>query len=315
MKKVLKIVGIILLVVAVLVAALLIWLSKKPAVADDYTSKIQTGGTIEAKYLAMGSHEVSYIECAAIMHDFKKYEIYYPSDISAGTEKYPVVIFSNGTGIKGSKYPAVLRHLASWGFIVIATEEENSWNGFSSEMCLRTIIMLDETETIESWEINPFYRHVDLDNIGVSGHSQGGVGVINAATENKHGNMIKAIFSASPTNMALAQGLQWEYDPNLITVPTFLVSGTGNGDENLVVSGEQLREIYDAVPDTVTKVMARRTNADHGDMLSFADGYMTAWFIWQLQGNEEAAKAFIGDAPELLTNPLYQDQQIEIIQP
>ena len=69
----------------------------------------------------------------------------------------------------------------------MATEEENSWNGFSSELCLRTIIKFNETETIEGWESNPFYGRVNIDNICVSGHSQGGVGVINAATENKHG--------------------------------------------------------------------------------------------------------------------------------
>lgn len=66
-----------------------------------------------------------------------------------------------------TKYPAVLKHLASWGFIVMATEEENSWNGFSSEMCLRTIIKFNETETIEGWESNPFYGRVNIDNIGV----------------------------------------------------------------------------------------------------------------------------------------------------
>ncbi len=90
------------------------------------------------------------------------------------------------------------------------------------------------------------------------------------------------------------------------------MSSTGNGDENLVVSGTQLQEIYDAVPDTITKVIARRTNADHGDMLSFADGYMTAWFMWQLQGDEEAAMAFIGSSPEIMTNELYTNQQIHV---
>lgn len=311
MKKVLKVIGIIVLVFVLLVAALLVYLSTKPSVADDYTQKVKTGGTIEAKYLAMGPHEVSYLERAG-MHDFKKYEIYYPSDITSGTVRYPVVIYSNGTGVKASKYPAVLKHLASWGFIVMATEEENSWNGFSSEMCLRLIAKLNETETVDGWKTNPLFGHVDLDNIGVSGHSQGGVGVINAATENKNGSKIKAVFSASPTNMALAQALEWDYDASLISVPIFLVSSTGNSDENLVVSGTQLQEIYEAVPDTVTKVMARRTGADHGDMLSFADGYMTAWFMWQLQGDEEAAKVFTGDSPEIMTNELYTDQQIDI---
>ena len=95
-------------------------------------------------------------------------------------------------------------------------------------------------------------------------------------------NMIKAIFSASPTNMTMAQALQWDYNPSLISIPVFFVSSMGNGDENLVVSGTQLQEIFDAVPDTVTKVMARRTDAEHGDMLSVADGYMTAWLFLYL---------------------------------
>lgn len=136
--------------------------------------------------------------------------------------------------------------------------------------------------------------------------------LMNAVTENKHGYMIKAIFSASPTNMQLAEALQWDYDPSQITIPTFFVSSTGNGDENLVVSATQLQEIYDAVPDTVTKVMARRKDADHGDMLSVADGYMTAWFRWLLQGDDEAATAFIGNNAELMRNNLYQDQRVNI---
>ena len=314
MKKVFKIIGIVLLVIVVLIAAiaaLLFYLSRQPAVAENYIEKVETGGEIEAKYLEMGPHEVSYLEQGG-MHDFKKYEIYYPADIAGGDAAYSVVIYSNGTGVMASKYPAVLKHLASWGFIVMATEEENSWNGFSSEMCLRFIMKMNETEKIEGWEINPFYRHVDFENIGVSGHSQGGVGVFNAVTENKNGGMIKAIFSASPTNLELAHGLEWDYDPSQISVPIFLVSGTGDGDEKLVVSGTQLSEIFDFIPETVTKIMARRTGADHGDMLNFADGYMTAWFMWQLQGDNEAGKAFTGNDAEILSNTLYQDQKISL---
>ena len=310
LKGILCVIGALALIVIVLAIVFFTVASKAQAAPEDYTETLETGGELEAKYLHMGAHEVSYLEQNG-MHDFKKYEIYYPSDIS-DSDPCPVVIFSNGTGVLGSKYPAVLRHLASWGFIVMATEEEYSWNGFSSEMCLRYIIQLHETETVEGWESNPFYQHVDLDNIGVSGHSQGGVGVINAATENKSGGRIKAIFAASPANLELAHALQWDYDPALITVPTFLVSSTGDGDENLVVSGAQLQAIYDGIPDSAGKIMMRRTGADHGDMLYAADGYMTAWFLWQLQGDQDAAKAFVGESAEILHNPLYQDQQVSL---
>ena len=306
MKKMIKLFLVIIVIAICLVAILLLNLSRRMAVPNDYTATVQTGGDIEAKYLAMGEYDVSYLEMGGL-HDFKKYEIYYPSNIASMAKKLPVVIFSNGTGVPASKYPALLKHLASWGFIVMATEEEYSWNGFSSEMCLRTITGLNDTEAVDAWKANPFYQRVDLKNIGVSGHSQGG-GVINAVNENKHGAMIKTIFSASPANMTLAQGLQWEYDPSLINVSVFFVSSTGDSDEKLVVSGKQLQDIYDAVPDTVDKVMARRSNAEHGDMLYYADGYMTAWFMWQLQDDEYASNAFIGEDAEILSNKLYQDQ-------
>lgn len=311
MKKVMKWIAILLVVVIAAIVCLLMFISKSPVVADDYGDKVQAGGEIEKTYLGLGSHQVSYWE-QNVMQDFKKYEIYYPTDITETDNKYPVVIFSNGTGVQGSKYAALQKHLASWGFITMATEEENSWSGLSSEMCLRTIILLNENESIEGWAENPFFGHVDLDHIGVSGHSQGGAGVFNAATAHKNSDMIKAVFAASPTNMSLASGLQWDYDPSLIKVPVFMVSGTGNADENLVVSGEQLEEIYQTVPDSCTKIMARRTGADHGDMLTSADGYMTAWFMWLLQADEKAGKAFTSDDPELLGNDLYQDQQAYI---
>ena len=58
--------------------------------------------------------------------------------------------------------------------------------------------------------------------------------------------------------------------------------------------------------------MMRRKECDHGQMLYFADGYVTAWFMWLLQNDKEAAKAFVGEKPELLTNPLYQDQESDL---
>lgn len=47
-------------------------------------------------------------------------------------------------------------------------------------------------------------------------------------------------------------------------------------------------------------------------MLYSADGYITAWFMWHLQGGEEASKALVGDNAEILDNKLYQNQRILI---
>ena len=305
MKKALKIIGIVVLTVVVLLVVLFLKLANKPAVAKDYTKTVKTGGELEARYLQMGSYEVSNLKMD-VMENFKCYEIWYPTEITSTDRKFPAVIFANGTGVKASSYTPVLEHLASWGFVVIGTEEEYSWNGFSCEMCLRLLMKVNEIEDYPIADPNPFYGKIDLENIGLSGHSQGGVGVFNAATDTAHKHMYKAIFSASPTSMALAHNLEWDYDVTGLDIPVFLASSTGNADENLVVNLEGLREIYDAIPSD-TKLMLRRNDADHGDMLSFADGYMTAWFLWQLQGDSDAARAFVGKEAEIWNNSYYQD--------
>ena len=156
---------------------------------------------------------------------------------------------------------------------------------------------------------NELYGKVDFENVGITGHSQGGVGVFNAVTEQKSGRYYKTIVSLSPTNHELADALDWLYDESKITVPTLLLSSTGSTDENLVVNLDGLTDIYNRISSNVTKVMARRNNADHGDMLYFADGYVTAWFMYWLQDDESAGEAFFGENAELMKNEWYQDQK------
>lgn len=306
MKKILKIIGIIVLVIIVLVVVILLFISKIPSVPDDYTKQVSTGGDLEATYLAMGSHEVSYFESAA-MNSFEKYEIYYPTDIDE-IEKLPVVVFVNGTGVKGSKYPALQKHMASWGFITIATEEEYAWNGFSAEMCVRYLTMLNEYQ--EDGKENVFYGKIDLENVGITGHSQGGTGVINAITEQRNADIYKAaVILSGGGNKQLSEALLWDFDETKIQTPTMMLASTGDADLGLVTL-EDLQSLYENIPNDVTKLMARRKDIDHGKMLYYGDGYVTAWFMYYLQGDTEAGEAFFGADAEMLTNDNWQNVQV-----
>lgn len=306
----LKIVLIVVLCFLVLIAAALVWLSSQPAVPDNYTQKVNTGGEIESRYLQNGAYEVSYKE-ATVMQSFGKYEIWYPKDIESSDTRYPVVVISNGTGVKASKYPAVMEHLASWGFVVMATEEEYSWNAFGTEMCLRFAIKMNEQEQVHDWESNPFLDKLDMEHIGVFGHSQGGVGVINAATNIEHASMIKAVFAASPTQPELASALEWDYDAGKLTVPTFLMAATGKTDSETICPLAGLQKIYDSIPESTPKVMCRRNDGDHGNMLYYGDGYMTAWFMYWLHGDTDAGAAFFHENAEILFNANWQDINME----
>lgn len=55
------------------------------------------------------------------------------------------------------------------------------------------------------------------------------------------------------------------------------------------------------------KFMARRSHADHGDMLAMADSYMTAWFLYWLKGDVQAQSVFFGENAEILNNGNWQD--------
>ena len=307
MKKVIKIIGIVVVIAIILIIILLKILENMPSVPENYQNQVQTGGEVEAKYMANGSYDVSVYEETA-WQGFSKYIIYYPTELESSNKQYPVIVISNGSGTPLSKFPAVPKHFASWGFIVIGTEEHNDWNGFSSEMCVRHLMRLNGSETIGE-KANMFYQKVDLENVGIVGHSQGGVGVFSAITVHENSSIYKAAVSLSPTNKDAAHALEWEYDLSKIHTPIMLIAGEGGGDD-WVVTGEQLKEIFDDIDST--KLITRRKNTPHGETLYSANGYVIAWFMWQLQGDEEAAKAFTGDNPEIMNNPLYQDQQIDI---
>lgn len=308
MKKVLKIIGIALLVIVVGTFALLKYLGSRPAAPGDYQRSVKTGSSAEAKYLADGPYAVSVYE-EPVLQVFKQYVIYYPSDLETSDRQYPVVVVCNGSGTPISRYPAVPRHYASWGFLVIGTEEENAWNGFGAEMSVRHLERLNSAQQLGENQPNPFYQKVDLDRVGLVGHSQGGVGVFNAMTAQQHKDVYKAAVSLSPTNRELAHNLEWDYDASLAAAPILLVSGAGGGDD-WVVTGEQLEDIYREIPGQ--KAMARRKDTAHNEVLYSADGYVTAWFLWHLQGNQEASGLFAGAAPDLLSNPMYQDQRLDL---
>ena len=158
---------------------------------------------------------------------------------------------------------------------------------------------------------NVFYQKIDLGNIGITGHSQGGAGVFTSITIMEHKDDYKTAVALSPTMEETAIALGWNYDLSKINIPTLMIAGTkGDFEIKIVIPIEKMIDMYNKIPSQ--KVMMRRTGADHGQMLYAADGYVTAWFMWQLQGDEEAAKAFVGDSPEIMNNSLYQDQRIDI---
>lgn len=304
MKKVLKIIGIIILIPVILVIGFFILIALTPAVPKNYVKEVKTGGDIETKYLAMGSCEVKKIKSKAT--ELTKYNyVYYPQELESSNKKYPVVVVLNGTGVLPKKYKALFEHLASWGFIVVGNDDGSTGFGKSADETIDYIMMANSDKD------SVFYGKIDLDNIGITGHSQGGAGVFTAISIMEHKDEYKTAVALSPTHEETALGFGWNYDLTKISIPTLMLAGTeGDFETQAVIPIEKMIAMYNKI--SSSKVMMRRIGAEHGQMLYSADGYVTAWFMWQLQGDAEAAKAFTGDKPEIMQNNLYQDQKIDL---
>lgn len=273
------------------------------AVPSSYETSVKTDMPLEKKYLQHGPFSTAYLE-QPVNESWKKYEVWYPTDMGTADAQYPLLVLSNGTGVHASSAKAMAEHFASWGFIVLGNEEDNSWAGSSAEKGL--VWLLGENER----EGSPFYHHVDSDHIGSFGHSQGGVGAINAATVQPHHELYKAVVSESPTQMPLSRNLKWSYWPEKVKVPIFYVASNGFFDSRIIIPAKELTYLFNRSVDSPFKVMAIRKKADHGDMLYKADGYVTAWFLYWLKGDETAGTAF-QDNGELSQNPLYEKVKIE----
>lgn len=83
--------------------------------------------------------------------------------------RHPVITWGNGTGTTPPTYGALLDLYASHGFIVIASNSENVAQGDPPPM-------LDGVTWVLEQDMTPgtaLFEHVDRENIGATGHSQG----------------------------------------------------------------------------------------------------------------------------------------------
>lgn len=306
MRTVGKVILIVVIVLIILVIRIYLGLKKiwtnlltAPMTPENYIIEVMTGGDLEAKYIVSGRYETSYFEADYLENaDIKKIEVWYPTELETNSAKYPVVLFINGTGVSASRYRPVFEHLASWGFIAIGNEDPSTWEGKKADATLSWLLAANEDET------SVFYHRVDEENIGITGHSQGGVGVFSTINNTEHKDMYKCAVSLSPTQEDTAEALKMPYDSSKTTIPVMILAGAPND----VISLEGLNDMFSKISSDV--VVARRSHTDHGKMLYSADGYVTAWFMWQLQGDEEAGTAFLGKNAEILRNVNWQDIRI-----
>jgi pimeloyl-ACP methyl ester carboxylesterase len=207
---------------------------------------------------------------------------YYPTRMAAGTT-YPVILWGNGTITQPSWYDGLLRHLASHGFIVAAANTSNAGTG--QEM----LAGLDNLTAKNGQAGSPFYGRVDLGNVGVTGHSQGGAGAMNAAKDIR----VKTAFPI--------EGPGQPGNPNPAGVHGPVLFMAGQQDTQIAAMSLQAYNLLGEIPGA----FAELAGATHLTALGSAGGFRagaTAWASWQLKGDATAKALFVGPGCGYCTN-------------
>ena len=263
-----------------------------PALSRSYNRK-RYPCPIEQKYHENGPYQVT-------VHSIDGIHVFLPDTVHKAP--LPTVVMVNGTGLKALHYRPVFEHLASWGFIVIGNDDSNAWNGRSA------LVSLDKALFQNSMVSSPLYQRIDLDRIGVVGHSQGAMGAIIAATED---DRFKVLYAASCPQKSLAKKLGWSYSMKTISIPTMLVAGTEWIDRHISPL-DSLLLLAEELPNTTPMLLGRLKGVEHRYVLHEGDAYMTAWLRHFLANDADAAAALASDNPEILNNPRWQNVNIHI---
>lgn len=282
---------------------------RRPWMPADYYTAVQAGAPLEQKYSGRGSYEVSSLVVPMPDTAMQNLRLWYPAQLEQSEEAWPLVVVVNASNTAALNYEAWFERLASWGLIVAGNDDRQTGTGQSAADALDAVLAMGQDPA------SALCGKIDREAIGAVGYSQGGAGAINAVTAFHNSGLYRALFTGSAAYPLLARNMGWGYDVSGMTAAWFQAAGTGSSDDsgldpNTEFGGvaplSSLRENYAAAPDVIPKVIARMTGAEHQDMLR-SDGYMTAWMLYQLRGDEEAAAVFVGETAELLHDPNWQD--------
>lgn len=170
--------------------------------------------------------------------------VYYPAlgaggsgaALDSSAAPYAAISFGHGFVTQVEKYQSTLSHLATWGFVVIASRSGGnlfpSHQAFANDLSTCLTQLQTETANPASW----LFQAIDPTRFGMSGHSMGG-GCSILATAADDRVQVLANLAAAETNpsaiLAMAE----------VGVPAFLICGS---DDSIVPVSTNGQRMYNA---------------------------------------------------------------------
>ncbi|WP_230981510.1 poly(ethylene terephthalate) hydrolase family protein [Echinicola salinicaeni] len=284
-------------------------------------------GGLQLFHPAMGQEEKSRIvedggtgPYPAIMEmdpSLTTHTIFRPQDIGlfGKEEKLPIIAWGNGACANSPwEHVNFLSEVASHGFLVIAIGpmpaegEKKKGKSYSSQL----IDAIEWAIASNKDEDSPYYGKVDTAHISVSGMSCGGLQTLEAAPDPRVTTVVVCNSGILPYPGAGMPGMPQIKKEQLekLHSPTLYLLG---GESDIAYkNGMDDFERIDHVPVFVG-------NMDVGHAGTYAQPHggefarvATAWYLWQLKGDQEAAALFQGKPSSLSQSPLWKVQKKKI---
>lgn len=234
--------------------------------------------------------------------------VFRPKDLSAfgKSHKLPIIAWGNGACANSPwEHVNFLSEVSSYGFLVVAIgpmpQEGEKGRGKSTSSQLTDAI---------NWAIaqngdkkSPYYNKIDIKRIAVSGMSCGGLQTLEVASDPRISTVVvcnSGIFNTPGNGISNMPNLTKE-SLKKIHSPTLYMLG-GEKDIAYANGMDDYRQI-NHVP-----VFVANMDVGHGGTYSQPHGgefakVATAWYKWQLKGDNEAGKMFTGEPAGLAANP------------
>ena len=222
----------------------------------------------------------------------QRFNIYRPKDLATSGYCHPIVVWANGhtdnpepnpplcvvdSGANKwcGQYLPMMNHLASHGFVVIASLSTTTSKGDPLPTIAGLDWLLQQSETSSS----PYYHRLDTANIGQLGHSEGGMSTCMVASEPRY----KALATICGT-----RALTGVHTPMLFFC----------GGKDTVVKCDGVRDVFLTVKDQPA-FFINELNSDHGSWVyqgakGVSLSMAAAWFRVHLMGDTANRKYFYG---------------------
>jgi pimeloyl-ACP methyl ester carboxylesterase len=222
------------------------------------------------------------------------FTVYRPALLGEDGLTHPIITWGNGTGAVPAFYAALLTHLASHGFVVVASNSSSTGSG---EAMLEGVAWIIAENVRDG---SDYFGMLATDRVGASGHSQGGGGTVAAGADPSVTCTapIAPWMGATPASVEDLQG------------PMFTIAGSFDA---LVPAATVESQVYGLA--LVPSVYGILIGANHFTPLGDAGamrGPLTAWFRLNLMADESAREVFVGADCTLCVDPSWEIQSKDL---